>query len=81
MLYLISLPDKPQIQRANMAIMTSAMGSSVLTYTLIAGEVDPKTINRIILFTIPYIFSVWFGVKLFNIMPGESFKLIIYGFY
>ena len=76
-IYLISLPDKPQVQRANMAMMTSVMGTSVLTYTLIAGDVDPKTINRIILYTIPYILSVWFGIKLFSIMPGESFKTII----
>ena len=60
-----------------MAMMTSVMGTSVLTYTLIAGDVDPKTINRIILYTIPYILSVWFGMKLFSIMPGESFKTII----
>ena len=73
----LDLPDKPQVQRANMAIMTSVMGTSVLTYTLIVGDVDPKTINRIILYTIPYILSVWFGMKLFSNMPGESFKTII----
>lgn len=76
-LYLISLPERPEIQRANMTIMTNFMGTIVLIYTLIAGEVSFQIVERIILFSIPFILSVWLGVKLFKLIPGESFKTII----
>ena len=76
-LYLMSLPERPEVQRANMSIITGFMGTSVLVYTLIAGVVDPQNINRILLFAVPHILAVWTGIKLFQIIPGERFKAII----
>jgi len=79
-IYLISLPEKPDVQRANIAILTSVMGLSVLVYTLIAGDVSAVTLERILIFAVPYVLAVWGGTKMFHILPAETFKRVILWF-
>ena len=78
--YLISLPEKPDVQRANMAILTGVMGISVLTYNLIAGDVSRDTIFRVLIFALPYVAGVWGGTKLFEVLPDDTFKRAILWF-
>ena len=79
-LYLISIPEKPEVQRANMTILTSIMGTSVLMYVLIFGDVHIETFNRVVILVIPYIAAVWSGIKLFSLLSGKIFKTIILWF-
>jgi len=76
-LYLISMPDKPMIQRANIASVASLMGLAVLVFTLLSGEVSYDVLTHFIIFALPSIFSVWCGIKLFAILPGTAFRIIV----
>jgi len=76
-LYLISLPDRPMIQRANIASVASLMGFAVLVFTLLSGEVSYDVLRHTVIFALPYIVSVWCGIGLFKILPGSAFRLIV----
>ena len=76
-LYLMSLPDRAEVQRANMAIITGAMGTSILTYILIGGDVPSINLYRIGILALPHIIAVWIGIKLFGVIPSDKFKDII----
>jgi uncharacterized protein len=76
-LYLISLPDRPMIQRANIASVASLMGLAVLVFTLLSGEVGFDVLRNMIIFALPYMFSTWCGIRLFMILPGTAFRLIV----
>ena len=79
-IYLISLPARPEVQRANIAILTSVMGVSVLVYTLIAGDVTRDVINKLVIFAVPYGLGIWAGTKMFYILPENTFKKIVLWF-
>ena len=79
-IYLISISDNAKVQRANIAILTSVMGTSVLIYTLVAGDVTASIIDKILLFAAPYILGVWGGTKMFRLFPEEVFKRVILWF-
>ena len=75
-----ALPVRPEVQRANIAILTSVMGVSVLVYTLIAGDVTRDIINKLVIFAVPYGLGIWAGTKMFHILPENSFKKIVLWF-
>ena len=79
-LYLISIPEKPEVQRANLTILTSIMGTSVLMYVVIFGDIPIETVSRAVILAIPYIAAVWSGIKLFSLLSGKIFKTIILWF-
>jgi uncharacterized membrane protein YfcA len=76
-LYLISLPDEVRVQRSNIATIASLMGASVFVFTFLSGQVGPDVWWNILLFAIPYIISVWVGIRFFTFLPGTAFRLIV----
>ena len=60
-----------------MAIITGTMGTSILIYILIGGDVSSINIYRIGVLALPHIIAVWIGIKLFTVIPSSKFKDII----
>lgn len=76
-LYIMSLPSKAETQRANIVL---AMGLSTLLTTgglLVAGEIGIRVLTHVLVFLAPSIAGTWAGAKLFYIMPGRMFRLIV----
>ncbi len=79
-LYLISLPEKPDVHRANI-VMALATSSTITTLGLfVAGAITPRVITHSAISLVPSILAVWLGAKLFTIIPGKAFRLIILWF-
>jgi hypothetical protein len=76
-LYLIALPDRAIIQRANIATVASLMGTAVFVFTILSGYVSTTVWYYIALFALPYIASTWVGMYLFKMLPGTAFRLIV----
>lgn len=76
-LYLVSLPDPPEVQRANIVIIMAAMGLSVLGYTLLSGSVGERPFVNVVMLAVPYMLAVWAGAYLFKVLPGKAFKIIV----
>lgn len=77
-LYLMSLPGTAKEHRANIAIITTMMGLTVLVSLVLADAVTKSVLINIAVLVLPYILSVWMGARLFNILPAHVFRLIIY---
>jgi len=77
-LYLMSLPGTAKEHRANIAIITTMMGLTVLVSMLMADAVSKKVLINVAVLVLPYMASVWAGARLFNIIPAQAFRIIIY---
>ncbi|MBM3606914.1 MAG: sulfite exporter TauE/SafE family protein [Alphaproteobacteria bacterium] len=79
-LYLMSLPDRAEIHRANivcaMGVATIMVGVSLF----FASALTPRVWTHTAVFLIPSIISVWFGVWLFDKLPARLFKWIVLWF-
>lgn len=79
-LYLLSLPEKPEVHRANI-VMALATSSTMTTIGLfVAGAISPRVITHSALLLLPSIIAVWLGARLFTIIPGKAFRLVILWF-
>ncbi len=76
-LYLVSLPDEPKVQRANIVIIMAAMGLSVLGYTIASGKVGGHVFMNVVLLAAPYALSIWTGAYLFKVLPAKAFKITV----
>ena len=77
-LYLMSLAGTAKEHRANIAIITTMMGLTVLVSMLMADAVSKKVLINVAVLVLPYMASVWAGARLFNIIPAQAFRIIIY---
>ncbi len=79
-LYLISLPERAEVHRANI-VMALAVTSTVSAIGLyLAGAVTTRVITNTAILLVPSIVSVWIGAKLFTVLPARIFRLVILWF-
>ena len=76
-MYLMSLPNNAERHRANITIITSVMGWLVLVYMVVAGAVSQETVIKVALLFLPSMCGVWAGSKMFALLPGRVFRMII----
>ncbi len=76
-LYLMSLAGTAKEHRANIAIITTMMGLTVLASMLVADVITTEALIRVAVLAFPFMASVWVGTRLFLILPQRAFRLII----
>ena len=76
-MYLMSLPNQAERHRANIIIITSVIGWLVLVNMVVAGAVNQETLVKIALLFLPNMCGVWAGSKMFALLPGRVFRVII----
>ena len=76
-MYLMSLPNRAERHRANIIIITSVIGWLVLFCMVVAGAVSQETLVKIALLFLPNMCGVWAGSKMFALLPGRVFRVII----
>ncbi|MDP6430239.1 MAG: sulfite exporter TauE/SafE family protein [Rhodospirillales bacterium] len=79
-LYLMAMPDEARVQRANIIIILGFTSFSVLLSMFAAGVVTNTVLVNIGLLAVPSFASVWLGARLFTILPGHFFRLIVLWF-
>ena len=79
-LYLMSLPEKAEIHRANIVCAMGVASTMVGVSLLAAGVLTPRVWTHTLIFLAPSILSVWFGVWLFDRLPAKLFRWIILWF-
>ena len=76
-LYLMSLPDKMTIQRANIVIGVGALPLIVFVSLAVSGAVTEKILLNTATLAIPAMLSVWAGSRLFGFLPEKAFRLTV----
>ncbi|MDE0539094.1 MAG: sulfite exporter TauE/SafE family protein [Rhodospirillales bacterium] len=76
-MYLMSLPNRAERHRANITIITTVIGWLVLFCMVVAGAVSQGTVIKIALLILPNAFGVWAGSRMFALLPGRVFRLIV----
>lgn len=79
-LYLISLPERAEVHRANIVMALAITSTVSFLGLLIAGAVTTRVLTHTALYLIPSVLAVWAGAKLFTILPAKVFRLIILWF-
>lgn len=79
-LYLMSLPDKPHVHRANIVSAMAVATTTVLIALFFAGAITPRVLTSFAVFLPVSIASVWLGSWLFTKLPARHFKLIVLWF-
>ncbi|NQV56836.1 MAG: sulfite exporter TauE/SafE family protein [Rhodospirillales bacterium] len=79
-LYLMAMPDIPRVQRANIIIILGVTSLMIMLALLFAGEITSRVLINAALLTPPTFMAVWAGSKLFEILPGHVFRLVILWF-
>ncbi len=76
-MYLMSLPNNAERHRANIIVITSVIGWLVLLNMVVAGAVSQETVIKVALLFVPNMCGVWAGSKMFALLPGRVFRLIV----
>jgi len=76
-LYLMSLPDAVQTQRANIVLQVAFMGAVSAIYLMISNVLDTTLLLTIAALAVPMIFGTWIGGRLFLILPAAAFRRIV----
>ena len=76
-MYLMSLPNHAERHRANIMINTTVIGWLVLVNMVVAGAVGQETVIKVALLILPSMCGVWAGSKMFALLPGRVFRLIV----
>ena len=76
-MYLISLPDSPLVQRANIALTIYAHGTLLALTLPFSGRFVLVTIMWSALILPTYLLGVWGGSKLFRVLPEKIFRWVV----
>ena len=76
-IYLISLPDEPRIQRANIAITIYMHGLLTATTLFLVGRIGIITATWSALLVGPFLLGLFSGGRLFQVLPGEMFRWVV----
>lgn len=76
-MYLISLPDPPLVQRANIALTIYAHGILLTLTLLLSGRFILVSIMWSALILPAYLFGIWGGSKLFRVLPEKIFRWVV----
>jgi len=76
-LYLMSAREDARVLRANIVIIMGIMGIAVFLSIITAGEMSAHSLLRIAGLVVPFGGGVWLGARMFNVLPGKVFRLII----
>ncbi len=79
-LYLITLPEQPEVHRANIVVVLALTSFAVLVSMLAVGVVDMRVVTHTVTFFIPSVLAVWLGAWLFRKLPADLFKLVVLWF-
>ncbi len=76
-LYLMSLPEKMAIQRANIVIGVGILPLTVFVSLAVAGAVTEKILLNTVTLAVPAVLSVWAGSRLFGFLPEKVFRMTV----
>ena len=76
-LYLMSLPGKPETHRANTIMAMGAASSVIVLYMSLAGAFDQLIWLRIAFLLPANFLGIWIGSHMFRLLPGEVFRIIV----
>ncbi len=77
--YYLSAPVEPQIQRANIIFSVGVAIIFLLAGLIVDGAYDPPTLARSVFVVPTYIIGTMIGKRLFEIAPAAWFKKVTYG--
>lgn len=76
-LYLMSLPAKAETHRANTIMVMGAASAVIVVYMALAGAFNALIWLRIAFLIPANILGIWIGARLFKLLPGEAFRVIV----
>ncbi len=71
-LYIMAMPETARTHRANISMAIGLMGFFVMLAVGLSGAVSAKTVVRVGLLFLPFVFGVWAGTRLFDKLPGRG---------
>jgi hypothetical protein len=77
-IYYMSSPVEPKVQRANIIISVGAALIAMLLGLIFNGAYHESTIARVIVLTPIFMAGAWFGRYLFNVAPLTWFKKVTF---
>ena len=76
-LYLMSLPDKTEVHRANIVISISFLPVVACFFLMQGGALTQKILVNDAILVVPTMLSVWAGARLFRFLPEKAFRLTV----
>ena len=76
-LYLMSLPDKTEVHRANIVISIAFLPVVACFFLMQGGALTQKILVNDAILVVPTMLGVWAGARLFRFLPEKAFRLSV----
>mgnify|MGYP003989861347 CR=1 FL=1 len=76
-LYLMSLPDKTEVHRANIVISIAFLPVVACFFLMQGGALTQKILVNDAILVVPTMLGVWAGARLFKFLPEKAFRLTV----
>ena len=76
-MYYVSLPEEPRVQRANIAVTIYTHGLLLFLTLVISGQIGLDNVVWCALVLPPYFLGMRTGTRLFNVLPDRIFRWVI----